>query len=187
MTTIADVPADAIEAARRGDPGARDRLVGHAWPHAFRIARSILRDADLAQDAAQEACAVVFHSIAHLRSAGAFRVWFYRIVLREALRLDRKRALCTLFAREPQARGDLGETIVKLDVRSALGKLSRAQRAAVVLHYYAGLNSREIAAVLGVPDSTVRFHLARAKRALEGLLCEHRLPADLMEAVAGAY
>jgi DNA-directed RNA polymerase specialized sigma24 family protein len=53
-----------------------------------------------------------------------------------------------------------------------------------VLHYYAGMTSREIAEVLCVPDSTVRFHLARAKRKLETLLGDHHTHANLMEAVA---
>jgi RNA polymerase sigma factor (sigma-70 family) len=75
---------------------------------------------------------------------------------------------------------------VRLDVVRALGQLSRAQRAAIVLHFYADMNSREIAAVLRVPDSTVRFHLVRAKRKLEALLGDHRVPVRLMEAVANA-
>jgi RNA polymerase sigma-70 factor (ECF subfamily) len=175
------VPEDVIEAARLGEPGAGDRLLVDAWPHAFRIARSILRDEDLAQDAAQEACAIVYRTIASLRSALAFRVWFYRIVVREAMRLDRKRARLSALAWEPAVHADLGDSIVRLDVLHALGTLSRAQRAAVVLHYYADMNSREIAAVLRVPDSTVRFDLMHARRKLEAMLGNHRSFARLME------
>jgi RNA polymerase sigma-70 factor (ECF subfamily) len=186
MTIVSEVPFATIEAARLGEAGAADRLVAQAWPHAFRIARSILRDAGLAEDAAQEACAVVFRRAGQLRSAEAFRVWFYRIVLREALRLERKRALAACFTAEPESCGDLGDTDLRVDVLRALGKLSRDQRAAIVLHYYAGMNGREIAAVLDVPHSTVRFHLMRARAKLETLLCDHRLHPTFMEAVAGA-
>ena len=186
MTVRAEVPGDAIEAARLGEPGAADRLLEQAWPHAFRIARSILHDEGLAEDAAQEACAIVYGSVTRLRSAFAFRVWFYRIAVREAMRLDRKRALLAVFAPEPVAYVDPGASVERLDVRLALERLSRAQRAAVVLHYYAEMNSREIAAVLGVPDSTVRFHLVRARHTLEALLGDRRMPARLLEAVNGA-
>jgi RNA polymerase sigma-70 factor (ECF subfamily) len=186
MTMLADVPGDAIEAARLGEADARDRLIALAWPHAYRIARSMLRDGDLAQDAAQEACAIVYRSLGSLRSAEAFRVWFYRIATREALRLDRKRALISIFAAEPAASGTDDESIRRIDVLRALAKLPRAQRAAVVLHYYADMNSREIAAVLGTPDATVRFHLVRARRSLEASLGNHRITTRLMEAVAGA-
>jgi RNA polymerase sigma factor (sigma-70 family) len=184
MTCKGEVSGETIEAARLGSPGAGDRLLAEAWPHAFRIARSILRDPILAEDAAQEASAIIYRSVTSLRSALAFRVWFYRIVLREAMRLDRKRALVSAFVFEPHYTGDLAESIVRIDVAGALAKLSRAQRAAVVLHYYAGMTSREIAAVLRMPDATVRFHLVRAKRRLETLLGDHRVPAAFMEAVA---
>lgn len=185
MSVRAEVPGDLIEAARLGEPGAAERLLSQAWPHAFRIARSILRDEGLAEDAAQEACAIVSCNVTRLRSAFAFRVWFYRIAVREAMRLDRKRALLSVFAFEPVV-DDLGESIERLDVQRALARLSRAQRAAVVLHYYAEMNSREIAAVMGVPDSTVRFHLVGARRKLEALLGDRRMPARLLEAVNGA-
>jgi RNA polymerase sigma-70 factor, ECF subfamily len=186
MLVNAEVPAELIDAARLGEPGAGDRLLAQAWPHAFRIARSILRDAGLAEDAAQEACAIVHRSLAGLRSSAAFRVWFYRIVVREAARLDRKRALLSFFVREPHADAGLSETILRVDVLRALAALPRAQRAAVVLHYYAEMNSREIASVLRLPDSTVRFHLARARRSLETMLGDHRMSAVLREAAAGA-
>jgi RNA polymerase sigma-70 factor (ECF subfamily) len=186
MSVKAEVPGDLIEAARTGEPGAADRLLAHAWPHAFRIARSILHDEGLAEDAAQEACAIVSCNVTRLRSAFAFRVWFYRIAVREAMRLDRKRALLSIFTFEPVAEADLGESIERLDVQRALARLSRTQRAAIVLHYYAEMNSREIAAVMRVPDSTVRFHLASARRKLEDLLGDRRMPARLLEAVNGA-
>ncbi|HEY5340055.1 MAG TPA: sigma-70 family RNA polymerase sigma factor, partial [Candidatus Aquilonibacter sp.] len=56
----------------------------------------------------------------------------------------------------------------------ALGVLPPRQRAVIALHYYADLNSREIAAVLAVPDGTVRYLLALARRRLETLLSAHR-------------
>jgi RNA polymerase sigma-70 factor (ECF subfamily) len=114
-------------------------------------------------------------------------VWFYRIAVREAMRLDRKRAMLTFFATDPVASADPGESIERLDVRRALGRLSRVQRAAIVLHYYADMNSREIAAVLGIPSATVRFHLASARRKLEIMLGDARLPARLLEVVNGAH
>ena len=50
-----------------------------------------------------------------------------------------------------------------LDLHNALATLSVKQRGAVILHYYAGLNSGEIAAATGLPRSTVRFHLMLAR------------------------
>lgn len=159
---------DPIEAARRGHHGAVERLIELVWSDAFRIALSVVRDRTFAEDAAQEACAILFRSIRSLRSADAFKVWFFRIVMREAIKLER-RALREQ-APDQHPASDLGATDQRVDVRSALFKLPPRQRAAVVLHYYADLNSVEIAEILGIPDSSVRFHIMRAKRSLQHLL-----------------
>ena len=160
---------DIIEAARRGQPGALEQLIESVWGDAFRIALSVVRDRTLAEDAAQEACAILFRSIRTLRSPDAFKVWFFRIVMREALKLERK-AERAAGAVVNFPRADIPGAEVKVDVRQALFTLPPRQRAALVLQYYADLNSREIAEILGIPDSSVRFHIMRAKRALQDML-----------------
>jgi DNA-directed RNA polymerase specialized sigma24 family protein len=57
-----------------------------------------------------------------------------------------------------------------LDLYRALAALTPVQRAAVLLHYYGGLRSGEIAEALGVPPSTARFHLMLARRNLRRAL-----------------
>jgi RNA polymerase sigma-70 factor, ECF subfamily len=178
-----EIPSELIEAARRSSPGAVDRLVAHAWPHAFRIAYSILRDRQLAEDAAQEACAVLYRKVSQLRHAVAFRVWFYRIVMRHARRLDRKESA----AAEQRSRlgnDDEARSVVRVDVLRALGKLSHVQRAVIVLSFYAGMTSGEIAAVLQIPAASVRFHRMRAKHVLEKLLADRTAGVVLLEATA---
>lgn len=163
------VPVKAVRVARDGSREGVEELISVAWPHAYRIARSILRDRWLAEDAAQEACSALFRSIGGLRSADAFNVWFYRIVVRESLAIL-KRQGTVLEPNDESLLDDIADSVVRIDVMRALGRLSPRQRAVVALHYYAGLNSREIAKVLRVPDGTVRFHLSTARRLLEPLL-----------------
>ncbi len=79
-----------IDAARGGNAAALEALLVAAWPHAYRIALSILRHPMAAEDAAQEACARVVLAITQLRSRQAFGVWFYRVVVREALAIERR-------------------------------------------------------------------------------------------------
>lgn len=176
-----------IEAARAGGSREIECLIEAAWPHAFRIACSILHDRAIAEDAAQEACASVYLTIATLRSADAFRVWFYRIVTRAALTIERRRPVLANGESPPGDAREFDRSIVRLDVWNALALLSPAQRTAIVLHYYVGMSSREIAAVLRIPDSSVRFHLMRARRTLERLLSDGETPRGVLrEAVAGA-
>jgi RNA polymerase sigma-70 factor (ECF subfamily) len=105
-----------------------------------------------------------------LRSAAAFRVWFYRIVIREAAEYKRRQPRIEPIAETAAACADQTATI---DIRRALSALPQRLRAIVVLRYFEDLSSREIASVLRTTDGAVRFHLMIAKRRLRPLLGEN--------------
>lgn len=50
--------------------------------------------------------------------------------------------------------------------------LDRRYRLPVLLYYYEGYRQREIAALLGVPEETVRTRLSRARDKLKHILSE---------------
>lgn len=56
------------------------------------------------------------------------------------------------------------------ELLEALRKLPPKQRAAVVLHYYGGYPTREIASILGSSAATVRVHLSAGRKRLRQLL-----------------
>jgi RNA polymerase sigma factor (sigma-70 family) len=157
-----------IENARSGGV-ALERLIAAVWPEAYRIALSILRDSGLAEDAAQEACAAMARSLPTLKRNDAFYAWSYKTIVNHALTAARRRpATRPLDAiAEPAVHLDPSDA---LDLHHALAALSFVQRATIILHYYAGLSSAEIAAAPALPPSTVRFHLMLARRALRKAL-----------------
>ena len=59
-----------------------------------------------------------------------------------------------------------------LELLDALRALSPAQRAAIVLHYYADRSVREVADLMGSTPAAVGVHLHRARRRLRALLEE---------------
>jgi DNA-directed RNA polymerase specialized sigma24 family protein len=65
---------------------------------------------------------------------------------------------------------DLGEADRLL---AALRRLPRHQRAALVLRFYAGYGTDEIAQVLGSSRATVRVHISRGRRRLRSLMEEN--------------
>lgn len=162
------VSATLVEAARRGDSRDIERLLEAVWPDAYRLARAIAVNAHAAEDAAQEACVIMFRSIAALRNTGAFASWFYRIVVREALK-QKKAQNASLYEPNESYTEDL---CANIDLWRALDALPQAQRTAVVLHYFEGLSSRDIGSILHVPQATVRFRLMSARRRLQHLLEE---------------
>ena len=56
---------------------------------------------------------------------------------------------------------------------AGLARLSPNQRAALVLHYYAGYPTKEIAGIIGSSAATVRVHLSQGRKRLRRILEEH--------------
>ena len=54
----------------------------------------------------------------------------------------------------------------------ALDRLSIRQRAAIVLHYYAGYSTKEIGSLTGSTAATVAVHLHRGRKRLREILEE---------------
>ena len=157
-----------VREAQRGS-AALETLLGALWPEAYRVAFGILHDRGLAEDAAQEACASIALGLPALRAAEAFSTWMYRIIIRHAMvSAKRSRWTAELGSAAQVQRASSDDD--RLDILAAIAALPRSQRAAVVLRYYAGFNSAEIAAVLGAPAPTIRFHLMLARRRLRTAL-----------------
>jgi len=99
--------------------------------------------------------------------------WFYRIVVREASELKRRRARAE-HATEPAP--NIADQTASMDVWRALLALPQNLRDVIVLRYFEDLSSREIASVLRIPAGTVRFRLMIAKRRLHPLLSDSPEP-----------
>jgi len=160
------IPPNLVQAARTGAAADVEALLAAVWPDAYRLARAILGDEQRAEDAAQEACIILYRTITTLRSAEAFRAWFYRIVVREATELKRRASRSELGSALPM----VDDQSSSLDVWRALATLPQHLRDVVVLRYFEDLSSREIASVLSIAEGTVRFRLMTARRRLRPLL-----------------
>jgi RNA polymerase sigma-70 factor, ECF subfamily len=97
-------------------------------------------------------------------------------VFKTAMRLCARRAararreLVGPIGDRTEARDEASATTDREDVRRALHGLSVRQRQAVVLRDWAGYETREVATVLGMRESTVRVHLVRGRSALRHAL-----------------
>jgi DNA-directed RNA polymerase specialized sigma24 family protein len=59
------------------------------------------------------------------------------------------------------------------DLIAALAKLSPKQRKALILRYYVGYPTHDVARILGSSTATVRVHLSQGRRRLSRLLEDH--------------
>jgi RNA polymerase sigma-70 factor, ECF subfamily len=165
-----DVRSSLVSEAAAGNATAVDELLRAVWPHAYRIAWSVLRERTSAEDTAQEACAQVLGAIGSLRRHERFVAWFYKIVVNRAQQRLRQIRRESVGAPEPVQNGGASRDDA-IDVRRAVESLELDLRIPVVLHYYGGLNSAEIAEALSISPVTVRWRLFVARRQLRPLLC----------------
>ena len=178
-----------VAAAAAGDEQAMRSLLAAVWPDAYRIARTVLSDRQLAEDAAQDACVRVLTGLGDLRHPAAFPVWFFRLVTREAYRRVRSVGRETLAELTEENLGLAAPNAVSgaevLDLRRAVRALRPTYRLPVLLRYYLGLSDREAAQVLGTTEGAVRVRLFTARRRLRQSLddteAHPRAPAPVLK------
>jgi len=169
---------------------ARERfteLVALHQRRASRIAYQYLRDVAEADEAVQDAFVKVFSRITSYREAWPFEVWFTRILINGCL--DRRKAKSrrdrwfvgggmssAQEARASVARSgsDPEHQVLARErrarVAAAIDRLDGRQRMVFLLCHFGDCTPREISAMTGLNESTVRVHLFRAARKLRGLL-----------------
>lgn len=137
-------------------------------PHvdaALRLALAMLRSHADAEDAVQESVTQAWRKIRQLRDAGSFRPWFLAIVANRC-RASRRSSWGSVlrFDHELAEAEDHQSDDVdgRLDLRGALGRLSREDRAALLLFYALDLPLDEVAAALGVTASAAKARIHRA-------------------------
>ncbi len=164
-----EVRSQLVHAAKGGDPADIERLLEAVLPDAYRLARAIVEQTQSAEDVAQEACVIMFRNLATLRNPDAFPTWFYRVVLREALK-HKKAQMTSMMLSDNAAYYE--DCSASLDLWRALATLPERLRTVIVLHYFEDLSSREIGKIIRTPEATVRFRLMTARRRLHPLLQE---------------
>ena len=159
------------------DEAAFDVLVARHQGRAYRLAWSLLRDAEDARDISQEAFLRVYRTAGGFRGDARFSTWFYRILVNLCLDHRRRRwwqRWDPLLDRQPAPAEDPGDALDHDQRRArlwaAVDRLSPRQRAVIVLHAQEELATGQIAAVLECSEATVRVHLHRAVSVLRRTL-----------------
>jgi RNA polymerase sigma-70 factor (ECF subfamily) len=158
-----------VERAMHGDEDAFDRLVGHIGDQLHSVARRILRDPYLAEDAVQRALLDAWRFLPGLRDPDRFDAWAYRLVVNacfaEARRERHHRGNLRLLSidavgdPDPATRVSLAHQLDR-----AFAELGVEHRTVVVLVHYVGLSPAEAAEAMGTPIGTARSRLHYALR-----------------------
>jgi RNA polymerase sigma-70 factor (ECF subfamily) len=139
----------------------------------FRVAYGVLRQREDAEDVAQEALTKAYRSFKQLRDRDRFRAWLVRTTWRAAIdryHQNRRRGGRELHVEaEPAAPAlDPAESTQRADrLWRAIDALPEKLRVTIVLAGIHGHNVREIAALLEIPEGTVKSRLFLARQQLK--------------------
>jgi RNA polymerase sigma-70 factor (ECF subfamily) len=165
---------DLVEAARRGDHEAFEVLATSAGDRLYAVARLVMRDAALAEDAVQEALVRAWQRLPSLRDPDRFDAWLYRLLVNACADQGRQRRRWSQQVRpipvEASISDDTGSVADRELLERAFRRLKPEQRAVVVLHHYSGFTAAEIARILEIPEGTARSRLHYATEAMRAAL-----------------
>src|SRR3954464_3741030 len=160
-----------VERAQNGDAVAFSALVDLDAALGYAIAYRILRDADRAQDAVQQAFLLAWRDLPRLRDPERFGPWLHRLLVNACYEELRRHRRWTPRVTVMPVDGPGGpDATVSVDDRDTLDRafrrLSPEHRAVFVLHHHAGHPLAEIADIVGIPIGTVKSRLHYATRIL---------------------
>jgi RNA polymerase sigma-70 factor (ECF subfamily) len=161
---------DLVGAAKAGDRDAFEELA-RAWVRRmYSTAMLVLRDADAANEAAQETLIEVWRKLPSLRDPQAFEAWLNRILVRRcyaaARRTSRINAKVGSIEVDPGTRSEEWRVDARDEIERAFRRLTPEQRAVLVVHHRLGLSDTDAAIALGIPVGTMKSRLNRATAAL---------------------
>ena len=178
-----EIEEDLLARAIDGDRNAYGELAARCYPAVVRVVYRLCGDAQLAEDAAQEAFIRAWTKLPVYQSRAPFCRWIYRIAVNVALDVLRKK---------PQESLDEDETAIQLAgdtpnpevayiqqeqadrVQKAIRALPDGARSVLVLREYGGLSYDEISSTLEIPTGTVMSRLNYARTRLREMLREDR-------------
>ena len=179
--------AEELELVRRmkkGERAAFDKLYEQYYDRLYRTACMITGNRADGEDVTQETFIKAYLNCDKLKKDEQFRYWLYRILNRTAWQVAKKHA-----KERPEERIlELADTstadspAVKVlqdeqerAIAEAIHSLEYKQRTTVILYYYNGLGTKEIARVMECMEGTVKSRLFTARKNLRTLLSEELL------------
>ena len=179
-----------VSGLRAGDPRVFEQLMRTHGGRMLAVARRILRDEEDARDAVQDAFVSAFRARQQFSAGSRVSTWLHRIAVNSALmklRTRRRKREESIDDMLPSFRADghheerfrswadppdvaVGRAETRAHVHEAISRLPESYRVVLTLRDIEGLDTDEVAQMLGITPNAVKIRLHRARLALRGLV-----------------
>ncbi len=129
----------------------------------FKVAMSMLKNEDDAQDAMQSAILRAYERLNTLKHETYFRTWIIRILINICNKQLRQRSKTTEW-NERDVISVSSET--EVEVRAAVEALPLKIRQVIILYYSEQFTTKEISSILRIPKGTVLSRLHKGRKLL---------------------
>ena len=166
---------DIVELLQGGSHGvAFDRLLERYERKVYRLCCSLMRDPDQAADAAQESLLRIWKALPGYDQRASLSTWIYTIARNRCLTaIERRRDLDSLSDPAVEQAAEAAVAVAPesghdhLDLlRELVEALPERYRRTLTLYYYEEKSVAEVAAMLGLPEGTIKTNLHRARAQL---------------------
>jgi RNA polymerase sigma-70 factor (ECF subfamily) len=173
-----DIHRDIIELAKAGNAKAQKQLYQLYGKAMFNICCRMMNNTGDAEDMLQEVFVEMFRKIETFRFESTFGSWLKRITINRCIN-ELKRRKVQLEYSDQTSRYDVADEPdmqagnVKMEVeriRHAMGLLPDGYRIVFSLYLLEGYDHEEIAAIMGISESTSKTQLMRAKKKVIDIL-----------------
>jgi RNA polymerase sigma-70 factor (ECF subfamily) len=164
-----------IKECRNGNLEAFGHLLDAYQGPVFNVVYRMVNDRDDAEDITQSAFVKAYENLGRFDPRYKFFSWIYRIAINEALNFLKSRERLQPLEGDLESawRGPedaLRSAEIGAGVQEALMRLKPTHRAAIVLKHLRGCSYQEVAAILHMPEKTVKSTLFSARRLLRDAL-----------------
>jgi len=166
------MPGDVEQLLRAGkyDQALEQMLETHQGK-VFRMALTIVRDAGRAEEVTQDVFLKLWRAFPAYDGRAAVSTWLYTIARNTCLSVVRAEGYRRTSALDDVAEpGRASATPLELAINQCVDRLPELQRQVITLFYLQDRSVSEVAAMLDLPENTVKSHLHRARRALAEMM-----------------
>lgn len=157
-----------IQKMKNGDDGAVENFVRKYYPKIFQYCLLHIRDRGDAEDLTQETFLKFFQSFERYQHRGKCSAFLYAIAsnaCRDYYRKAKEQYVEEIPERAEEDR-EMGTAEIRMDVENAVARLPEELKETAILFFFQGMKQREIAKLMYIKLSLVKYRVTRAKKLL---------------------
>lgn len=157
-----------IQKIKNGDDGAVENFVRKYYPKIFQYCLLHIRDRGDAEDLTQETFLKFFQSFERYQHRGKCSAFLYAIAsnaCRDYYRKAKEQYVEEIPERAEEDR-EMGTAEIRMDMENAVARLPEELKETAILFFFQGMKQREIAKLMDIKLSLVKYRVTRAKKLL---------------------